>query len=299
MRMLLRLGLVGPLGLAVAYATALTSDAPASASRATTSTHRTVDAPNCGREIANLSALEGAPMILLGELHGLEGVPAFAIDLACRLATSGKPVLLALEIPRQEQDRIDAFLASKGGAKNEASLLAGDFWRRPFQDGRSSKARLALLDVARTLRADGLPLRVVAVDDAAVPGAARDEAMASALLAARKPGEISVLLVGDLHARTKPGAPWNPNLVWAGVHLRAKEPKLVSLDNRYVAGEAWVCMGNAPSDCGIKKLKGVGKATDFRIERFAATDATGFDGMFDVGAATPSVPAREDMRVRR
>jgi hypothetical protein len=58
-------------------------------------------------------------------------------------------------------------------------------------------------------------------------------------------------------------------------------------------------MGTAPSDCGIKKVKGGGVATDFRIERFAATDSIGFDGMFDVGTATPSVPAREDMRVRR
>jgi hypothetical protein len=250
-------------------------------------------APNCGREIANLGTLAGVPMILLGELHGLEAVPEFAITLACRLAANDKPVVLALEIPRQEQARIDAFLASSGGAPNEQALLEGAFWRREFQDGRSSRARLALLDAARLLRAEGVPLRVVAVDDASVPGPGRDQAMASGLLAARKPGETALLLVGDLHARTKPGAPWNPNIVWAGVQLRSKEPKLVSLVNRYGSGKAWICLGNAPSDCGIKDTRGRGTAADFRIERFAATDSIGFDGVFETGPATASAPARE------
>ena len=128
--MLRRLVLTGSLALGFVYAT----------------TQPAFAAPNCGRDIANLGALKDAPMILLGELHGLEGVPAFAIGLACRLGASGKPVVLALEIPRQEQERIDAFLASKGGATSEAALLTGAFWRREFQDGRSSLARLAMLD---------------------------------------------------------------------------------------------------------------------------------------------------------
>jgi hypothetical protein len=206
-------------------------------------TYAASEAPQCSREIENLGAIAGAPIILLGELHGLEAVPAFAIGLACRLAAAGTPVLLALEIPRQEQARIDAYLASKGGTPNETILLDGAFWRREFQDGRSSRARLALLDAARELRAEGIPLRVVAVDDASVPDPARDSAMTSALLAAKRPGETTLLLVGDLHARTKPGAPWNPNIVWAGVQLRAKEPKLVSLVNRFLGGEAWICTG--------------------------------------------------------
>jgi hypothetical protein len=261
-------------------------------SHAKATTYAVSEAPNCGHEIANLRALDDAPMILLGELHGLEAVPVFAIDLACRLATTGKHVLLALEIPRQEQNRIDAFLASRGGAPDEAAVLDGAFWRREFQDGRSSRARLAMLDAARTLRAEGVPIRVVAVDDASVPSPARDEAMASALLAARKPGETVLFLVGDLHARTKPGAPWNANIVWAGVLLRAKEPTLVSLVNRFLGGEAWVCSGNSPSDCGIKTVRGRGSAPGFRIDRFAATDSLGFDGTFEIGPATPSLPAR-------
>ena len=296
--MLLRSGFAGALALGCVCVAASTR-APILTPLTPSTPHAPSEPPQCGREIENLVALGRAPIILLGELHGLEAVPAFAIDLACRLAAGGTPVLLALEIPRQEQTRIDAFLASNGGAPNEAALLDGAFWRREFQDGRSSRARLALLDAARSLRAEGLPLRVAAVDDASVLSAARDSAMASGLLAAKRPGETALLLVGDLHARTKPGAPWNPNIVWAGVQLRAKEPKLVSLVNRFLGGEAWLCTGNAPSDCGIRTVKGRGGAGGFRIERFAATDSIGFDGTFDIGPATPSVPAREDMRRRR
>src|SRR5688500_348536 len=111
--MLSRLSLAGLLALGFAYATASTSDARTATSESKPTADAASEAPNCGSEIANLGALADVPMILLGELHGLEAVPAFAIHLACRLAATGKPVLLALEIPRQEQDRIDAFLASK------------------------------------------------------------------------------------------------------------------------------------------------------------------------------------------
>jgi hypothetical protein len=297
--MLRILSLTSTLAIALVTATFSETDPRTSATRLGPATVAAPTAPNCGPEIANLDALGDASMILLGELHGLEAVPAFAIDLACRIAAKGKPVLLALEIPRQEQARIDAFLASKGGAPNEALLLDGPFWRREFQDGRSSRARLLLLDAVRALRAQRTPLRVVAVDDAAVPSPARDSVMSLALLAARKPGETAVFLVGDLHARTKPGAPWNPNIVWAGVRLRSQEPRLVALVNRFLGGEAWVCTGNAPSDCGIRTLKGRGGGAGFRIDRFATTDSIGFDGLFDIGPATPSLPAREELRSRR
>src|SRR4030095_16624813 len=108
------------------------------------------------------------------------------------------------------------------------------------------------LDAARALRAKRVPIRVIAVDDAGVPGSARDSAMALSLLAAKKPSQTAVFLVGDLHARTKPGAPWNREIIWAGVRLRSQEPKLVSLDNRYLGGQAWLCLGNSSSDCRIE-----------------------------------------------
>lgn len=295
----LRLALSAALTLACGCATTPPPDAagpPPDAARppppATPASAAPFDANRCGPEIAHLEALDSVPMILLGELHGLVAAPAFAVDLACRLAATGKPALLALEIPRQEQGRIDSFMASKGAPADRAALLEGAFWHREFQDGRSSQARVAMLETARVIRAQGVPLRVACIDDTdATPGPKRDEAMATGLLAAKKPDETAVLLAGNLHVRTRPGAPWDPKMVWSGVYLREKEPKLLALDNRYAAGEAWACFGNKPSDCGVKPVKARGEARSFGIERFAATNEEGLDGVFDLGAAAASLPA--------
>ncbi|PTL80173.1 hypothetical protein [Vitiosangium sp. GDMCC 1.1324] len=55
-----------------------------------------------------------------------------------------------------EQSRLDTYLASRGTPADQDTLLDGDFWRRPYQDGRSSRAMLELVDQVRALRALGL-----------------------------------------------------------------------------------------------------------------------------------------------
>jgi hypothetical protein len=77
----------------------------------------------CGPEIRGIDAVRDSPVVLLGEMHGLAAPPAFAADLACRLAAGGESVLLAVEIPNQEQPRIDVFLASAGAESDKVRLL--------------------------------------------------------------------------------------------------------------------------------------------------------------------------------
>ncbi|HEX2570508.1 MAG TPA: hypothetical protein VH877_13210 [Polyangia bacterium] len=286
------LALAAALAVAASCATPKAAQRPAVTSpSAPSAAAHPIDPSACGPAIANLDAIRSTPLVLLGELHGLTGPTTFAIDLACRLAIGGQPVLLALEIPRQEQERIDAFLASPGAPTDRAALIEGSFWHRPFQDGRSSEARVALLDTARRLRAQGLALRVAAIDDTAAEPSSRDQVMAESLLAARRTGETAILLIGNLHVRTQPGAPWNPAIRWSGVYLREKEPALVALDNRYAPGEAWVCPSPAPESCGIRTVKGEGTADGFSITRFERTDDKGLDGTFNIGPAVASRPA--------
>jgi hypothetical protein len=219
--------------------------------------------------------------------------PMFAVDLACRIATAGRPVALALEVPMEEQARIDAFLASRGAPADRAELLRGAFWRREFQDGRSSQARAEMLDAVRELRTRGVALRVIAIDNETL-GDGRDAHMAQALLAARRAGETQVLLVGNLHMRTRPGAEWDPTKVWAGVDLREKVPDLVALDNRTTGGSVWICTGGQPKDCGLQKISGewtTGTTQEWGIRLYGASDAHGIDGVFEIGSATPSGPA--------
>ena len=244
-------------------------------------------APNCGPPIAGVDSLADSPLVILGELHGMTAPPAFAANLACRLLAKG-PVVVLLELPKQEQPRLDAFLHSAGTPADRAALIAGEFWTKAMRDGRSSEARVAMLESLRQAFASGAKLRVLAFDDTELHGQDdREKGMAANILAALKPGEKGLVLVGNLHAHTVPGAPWNPKQSWMGQFLREKLPTLVSLDARYLDGQAWVCFNNS---CGAKPMKGKGTGEAWSIER-TPRDTSGLDGVYQLGRAVVSPPA--------
>lgn len=250
----------------------------------------------CGPVIPGLDGVSESPLIVLGELHGMAAPPAFAADLACRIAANGRPVLLALEIPKQEQARLDEFLNAPGEPRL-SSLLAGEFWQRSFQDGRASHARLAMLETIGSLVQQGLPIRIVGFDDTSVQAQQpRERAMAENILAARAPGETTIVLVGNLHARTVAGAPWDPTIVWMSVSLHQQEPRLLTLDNRYLDGNAWTCTSAQADGCGVHAVRGRGKGETWGIERYAEIDADGYHGVFQLGTAVVSSPAKELLR---
>ena len=230
----------------------------------------------CGPEIPNEI---NAPLILLGEMHGQVGSPAFAVDLACREAVRAGHGTLALEIPQDEQPGIDAFLA--GGPKE--ALLAGAFWTRPAQDGRSSVAMLHLLEEARRLQRAGVPLAIRTID--ATNEKDRDAAMAKVVLGLPPP---AVVLTGNYHTRVVVVGTWNPDKRWMGVQIREQRPDVVALDVRYGAGEGWTCQG-MDDECGLRPMRGNGDAPAFLIDRTARPE--GFHGTYAIGVATASPPA--------
>ncbi len=245
------------------------------------------DVKSCGQDIPGFESITNTKMLLLGEYHGMKAPPAFAADIACRLAVAGKHVMLGVEFPMEEQPRFDAFMASPGTGADREALLQGAFWRSSRQDGRASEARLEMLDRVRGWRQQGLQIRTVAFDTPGKDQQERELAMAQAILAARRPDETVVVLVGNLHARTRPGWPRDPNLVWMGVKLREAEPSLVSLDTRYAAGKAWAC---SPG-CGPTTVPGHGRPNAWDIELKPALDENGYNGVFDTGVAQMSLPA--------
>src|SRR5688500_6428980 len=156
-----------------------------------------VRAPACTGLAAPADWLREGPL-LVGEIHGTEETPRLALSFACHAAPGGKRVQLGLEHPRGDDASLQQFLREGDGA----TLLAGDFWTRAYQDGRSSRAFVSMLEEVRRLRAAGLELEVFAFDvDGAVPD--RDLAMAERIHQRwRSHGGPMVILVGNLHART-------------------------------------------------------------------------------------------------
>jgi hypothetical protein len=120
----------------------------------------------------------------------------------------------------------------------------------------------------------------------------RDGAMADAISAARAraPAHLYLVLVGNLHARKKPGAPWDPNVRWMAERLAAREPDLLTLDVRYPSGTAWICQSPQAPDCRETRLRGfpIGPERGIALE----PQPQGYDGVYTLGPLTASPPAR-------
>jgi hypothetical protein len=215
--------------------------------------------------------------------------PRFVADLAADVAATAR-LRVGLEIPRDEQPRIDAFLRSKGSPADRSALLAGGFWTREFQDGRSSAAMADLLESLRVLRGHGSDLGVVAFDlpesaSGSTQGDDRDRAMAEHLAAAfaRERDATFIVLVGNLHARKTP-SPRFPQ-TFMGQRLLEMSQKIATLDVRYAEGVTWAC---AP-ECGPMRLSGAG-GRERAIELKQTADGA-YDGTFFIGGPTPALPA--------
>lgn len=243
----------------------------------------------CPPAVGDADALFGrGASVVIGELHGTRELPAAIGALACSAAKT-HAVVVGLEIWRTEQARLDAYLASDGGPAARRELLAGGFWTRDVQDGRSSEAMAALIESLRTWRAAGARIRLVAFDVASATGqAARERAMADALIDARTANRDAALLVlvGNLHARLAGGA-----ITWMAQYLSRAIPALATFDAAYASGSAWVCDSTG---CGEKPIRGTDDRGPRRITRDPVRADDGsviYSGHLHVGAIAASKPA--------
>lgn len=224
--------------------------------------------------------------LILGELHGTREDPAFTADVACLLLARGHQLVLALEIPATEQERIDRFLASSDGAAARTDLVASDYWTFPLQDGRRSQATVELLERARHwAHAGGARIEVVAFD-AEVPPAERDAAMAEHLAAARRarPDAVFLVVTGSLHAMRTSTPDFEP--MAARFEALVRPSPVRSLRLAHAGGSAWLCA----AQCGPHELDGQRARGARSIKLFDRT-TEGFDGEFYVGPLHASPPA--------
>jgi len=236
--------------------------------------------------------LKPGTILLLGEIHGTRESPAFVTNAACLAARSGTPVTVALEIPDPEAPRVAAYLASEGAAADRAALLAGDFWRRTGQDGRSSQAMVDLIESVRRIARQGYSVRLRLVDREVE---ARDRFMADQVKAEAEsaPGAVVLVLTGNLHTRTKDGTPWDPKRPNMGAFLVKDLPgrRVLALDVSYSGGDAWACIPDM-QHCGIHPMKGSRAGEAERAVLYPRVDELGYGGYYHVGKLTAAAPSR-------
>ncbi len=258
-------------------------------------------APECGTPVEGAGPLL-APghVLLLADPLGTRELPTAALRMLCEATARGLPVTLALSLPASEQPLLDAYLASAGQPQDLQTLLnESPFWRRTYQDGRSSGAMLWLVEQARRLRASGQDLALVAFDAEKAQGNAREAEMAKNLLGHQqgRAQAWTLVLAGGTHVRTA-GVSWDSDYVPLGARLAQALPSVRALDVGFQRGTQFSCRYNVwdEVECNlfaISPTKEVRQKPDTAsgVHLFAQPLAEGFHGRLYVGALSASPPA--------
>lgn len=235
--------------------------------------------------------LERSRVLVFGELHGTDQSPAMVGDVVCHVLASGHAVSLGVELPRDEQPLLDAFLAADTAEvvdRTRQALVNSPFWSYDQPDGRSSLAMLELFDRLRQwAQLDG-NLQVVAFDiPFGSPRDEREEAMSIYLgdHIGAHPDDVHVVLTGNLHSRIAKGS----FFPLAG-QIQQRIPHLISLDVAHDGGTAWVCLRGA-AGCQLQKVGPRQPQGDRGIYLLDTPDRFGHVGVYHVGPLTGSKPA--------
>ncbi|WP_408891478.1 hypothetical protein ACJ2CR_18325 [Myxococcus faecalis] len=257
--------------------------------------------PSCGAPVEGASSLFSAGGVLLvADPLGTQEVPSVALRMLCEATSRELPVTLALSIPDVEQPLLERYLGSSGDSSALQELLSGSaFWRRVYQDGRSSRAMLWLVEQARRLRVSGKDVAVVAIDSDKAHGNEREERMAQGLLKAqaRRPQAWTLVLTGSVHARTTQVS-WDGDLEPMGSRVAKVLPSVRALDVGFRRGTQYVCrysVWEEDVECnvfGISPSLEARQATaqDAGLRLYPARQPDGFSGRLYVGALTASLP---------
>lgn len=233
--------------------------------------------------------------IVIGELHGTVETPAIFADAVCLTARQRHPVVVALEMPSSDQGRIDAFIASDGGATAQAAFFKASLWQSG--DGRSSQAFFRLFDRLRQMHREGIVKKVVAFqDDSDVNDPPGDQGPYETRLAAivhdaAAPGVTVLALVGNLHARKTVATPSardsKPFMPMASDLPADQALTLNALGN---GGSAWNCIGpTTPPDCGAHPNPGSSEPVTRGVE-LQPVEGGAYDGVLNLGTETTASP---------
>ncbi len=251
-------------------------------------------------------------ILFIGERHGTRETPAVVACLAERFLASGERIMLAFEFPAE----LETSLQNYYNAPSETPqlwILNNWFWRDSFyQDGRRSRAMLALLRQAWKWKKAGQKLSVHTIDifyDPAMRNAAgvsvnnRNAFMAArlkTLIEKDKPDRV-IVLVGRGHARILPyDNPAYRNDPPIPLHLNGY--RIWSVDVGALDGERWSCRitdHNKRLRCGPAIFREIPQKSPSPItvptyRRLAGDSGAAFDAELVLPEFTASPPAWKD-----
>ncbi|MFY1828434.1 hypothetical protein ACN47A_21090 [Myxococcus fulvus] len=266
-----------------------------------------VGAAECGAPVAGASPLlEAGQVLFVADPLGTQEVPSMALRMLCEATSKGLPVTLALSVPSSEQPLLERYLASAGKPEDAQSLLLESaFWRRVYQDGRSSRAMLWLIEQARRLRVSGKDVALAAVDAEKAHGNEREARMAGNLLAfqSQRAQAWTLVLTGSVHARTAK-VDWDGDYQPFGARVAQALPSAVrALDVGFKRGTQFACRYSVWEDveCNVFGISPTNEALQFSkvepgVQLFGAARPDGFHGRLYLGALNASPPALQTQR---
>lgn len=94
-------------------------------------------------------------IIIVGEVHGTQEMPAFVEKLVCHYAKKKVPMLLGIEISSDEQPHLNTYHLSNGSPEDKAKLFKAAFWQWAGKTGQASSSVFNLIEHARKLAGGG------------------------------------------------------------------------------------------------------------------------------------------------
>jgi hypothetical protein len=266
-----------------------------------TEASETTQAPECASPVEGAAPLmTRGQTVLLADPLGTRELPSAALRMLCEAASKGLPVTLALSLPSTEQPLLDRYLASAGTSQDAQALLSdSSFWRRVYQDGRSSRAMLWLVEQARRLRASGRAVSLVAFDVDQDMGGEREAWMARRLVEHHRkhPDGWMLVLAGGEHVRTtREGR--EDDFEPMGLRLARALPSVKALDVGFQRGTQYSCRYSVWEDveCNLFAISPTDEARQLSrmpsgVKLFPKPLEEGFHGRLYVGALSASPPA--------
>jgi len=232
-------------------------------------------------------------LLMFGELHGTNEMPAYFAAVVCSLATKNRPLKVGFEYLPDQLPLIRKYISTGHTDIDRQNLVSHPFWSGSYQDGRASKAMLGLIDEIRLLKKSGKDIEVFVFDNQSAEN--RDQAMAEMVMKELEedPNVLHLLITGNVHSQIKKGVPWNQSLETMGSYIYKSDSTVVSVILTHTGGDAWMCTPNC-SQTTLKVEQGVDQATLYELN--PASDSQKHSYQLNVGVLTSSYPVGQRQR---